>query len=105
MRSSQSRGGRARSLCRGGRAPPRFPDRARGSPRRRRNRTRAAFSDLSGGNLSRWRGTGAWAGSIAPRRVIPAENVDWGIVARGHVLHDGGDAALEVGELAVGKAD
>src|SRR6478735_6372142 len=41
---------------------------------------------------------------MTPGILVPAEDVIRGIVAGGHHLHHGGDRALHVGKLAVGKA-
>src|SRR3974390_491295 len=41
--------------------------------------------------------------SVAPRRVVPAQNMDRTVETGGHVLHLAGDGALHVGELPVGQ--
>src|SRR6516164_233729 len=41
--------------------------------------------------------------SVAPRRVVPAQNMDRAIEAERHVLHLAGDGALHVRELSVGQ--
>src|SRR6266545_2630630 len=45
----------------------------------------------------------AMAGSVAPRRVVPAQNVDGAIETGGHVLDLRGDRAFQIGELTVGQ--
>src|SRR5215510_11838010 len=43
--------------------------------------------------------------SVHKRGVVPAEEVNRGIEARGHVFEHRRDGTLEVGELAIGQAN